>query len=78
MDKLYSRLRVIEAAMQSELTAPQLETFRIDLETIDRAASILPMRHSGLFLSLMSHIDRVRTRLASRYNELRSQLSDSD
>ena len=63
--KLYQRLRVVEKAMQKELTAPQVAALQIDLEHIDRAATILPMRHSDLFFSLKVHINLVRARLAS-------------
>ena len=41
-----------------------------DLENIDRAANILPMRHSDLFFALLMHIDMTRTRLASRLVQL--------
>jgi hypothetical protein len=40
---------------------------------IDRAANVLPMRHSDLFFDLMLHIDLARTRLAARLAELRSE-----
>jgi hypothetical protein len=37
-----------------------------DLENIDRAANILPMRHSDVFFALLMHIDMTRTRLVAR------------
>jgi hypothetical protein len=44
-----------------------------DLNHIDRAANILPMRHSDLFFALLMHIDMTRTRLASRFVELHAE-----
>jgi hypothetical protein len=73
MAKLYRRLRVIETELQTELTAPQVTTLQAELESIDRAARILPMRHSDLFLSVMGLIIRTRTELATRLVEVRSQ-----
>ena len=70
---LYRRLRIVEAGLRTELTAPQVVAIQTDLENIDRAASILPMRHSDLFFSLREHIDRTRTHLASRLVDARSQ-----
>ena len=71
--KLYRRLRSIETELQTELTAPQVTTLQTELESIDRAARILPMRHSDLFHSVMGLIIRTRTDLATRLAEVRSQ-----
>lgn len=73
MAKLYRRLRGIEIGLQTELTAPQVTALQTELESIDRAASILPMRHSDLFLSIKGLIIRTRTELATRLTEVRSQ-----
>jgi TRAP-type uncharacterized transport system substrate-binding protein len=51
MRTLYRRLRVVEKAMQEKLTAPQLTTLQVDLESIDKASAILPMRHRKCFLA---------------------------
>jgi hypothetical protein len=61
--------------LQKNATAAELSALKADLESVDRAASILgvPMRHSELFFSLKVHIDLVRARLASRGAELRGQ-----
>jgi len=72
MRKLYTRLRVIEKAMQEKLTAPQLTALQSDLESIDQASAILPMRHSEVFFGLKRDIDSTRTNLASRLVEARS------
>jgi hypothetical protein len=71
--KLYRRLRIVEDASQTELTAPQVVSLQTELENIDRAARILPQRHSDLFFNLEQHIILTRTQLASRLVEVRSQ-----
>jgi hypothetical protein len=71
--KLYRRLRIVEKAMQSNLTAPQLTALQIDLESVREASAILPMRHSEVFFGLKRDIDSTRTNLASRLVEARSQ-----
>jgi len=73
MAKLYRRLRGIEIELQTELTAPQVTALQTELESIDRAARILPMRHSDLFLSIKGLIIRTRTELATRLDEVRSR-----
>lgn len=71
--KLYRRLRVIEQALQVELTVAQAEVLQSDLADIDRVASAVPMRHSDLFFIFRLHLDQTRSRLASRLVEARSQ-----
>jgi hypothetical protein len=66
MRKLYRRLRILDKELLTELTISQLQALKSDLESIDRAASILPMRNSDLFFDLRTHIDRTRMNLASR------------
>ena len=76
MSKLYRRIRTIEKGLQTELTISQVMDSQSDLEKIDKAASILhvPMRHSALLLGIKVHINLIRTRLAARLAELRSQM----
>ena len=71
--RLYRRLRSIEDGLQGDLTAAQMLELQGDLDSINRAARILPRRHSDLFFSLIMHIDLVRTRLASRLVALRGE-----
>jgi TRAP-type uncharacterized transport system substrate-binding protein len=71
--KLYRRLRLLNARLKIELTADQVAALQTDLDQIDRAANVLPMRHSDLFFDLMLHIDLARTRLAERLTELRAE-----
>jgi hypothetical protein len=78
MAKLYRRLRSVETRLQSNLTGPEVVGLQSDLEAIDRAVNILPMRHSDLFLSVEGHIDRTRQRLASRLAEVKFSDSRSD
>jgi TRAP-type uncharacterized transport system substrate-binding protein len=64
--KLYRRLRIVDKALLTELTPPQVQTLQNDLDSIRRAASIIPMRNSELFFDLENHIERTRTHIASR------------
>jgi uncharacterized protein len=64
--RLYRRLRLVNARLKNELTAGEVASLQTDLENIDRAANILPMRHSDVFFALLMHIDMTRTRLAAR------------
>ena len=75
MQKLYRRLRIADKALLTELTALQVRALQVDLENIDRAASILPMRNSDLFFDLRTHIDRTRAHLATRLAEPRSRVA---
>jgi hypothetical protein len=71
--KLYRRLRLLNARLKNDLTAEQVAALQVDLDHIDRAANVLPMRHSDLFFDLMLHIDLARTRIAARLAELRGE-----
>jgi TRAP-type uncharacterized transport system substrate-binding protein len=68
MRDLYRRLRSVEAEMQADLTAAQLDALQTDLEGIEQSANKLgvPVRHSDLFFELKTHIDLVRQRLGLR------------
>jgi hypothetical protein len=66
LKKLYRRLRAVETEMDAELTAAQVEALRTDLKDINRAAHILPMRHSDTFIDLVTHIRVTRAELESR------------
>jgi hypothetical protein len=70
LGKLYARIRGIQMQLESELTAPQVIALQVDLENINRAVNVLPMRHSDLFLSVKGHIKSTRTDLASRLVKL--------
>jgi hypothetical protein len=43
---LYRRLRVIENALQINLTAEQSKALEVELNDIDKATMSVPMRHS--------------------------------
>jgi TRAP-type uncharacterized transport system substrate-binding protein len=64
--KLYRRLRIVDAALLTDLAPPQVQALQTDLESIARAASIVPMRNSELFFDLRTHIDRTRTQITSK------------
>jgi TRAP-type uncharacterized transport system substrate-binding protein len=71
IEKLYRRLRIVEASLQTDLTVNDVEGLQTNLEHISRAAHILPMRHSSLFFDLIMHIRLTRAELASRLAVLR-------
>ena len=71
--KLYRRLRDVEEALQRELSIHQAEALLNDLEEIDRAAGVVPMRDSDLFFVFRQHLDRTRSRLNSRLVETRDK-----
>jgi TRAP-type uncharacterized transport system substrate-binding protein len=64
--RLYRRLRIVDRALLTELSSSQMQTLQTDLESIARAAAIVPMRNSELFFDLRTHIDRTRATLSSR------------
>jgi hypothetical protein len=47
--------------------ASELKALHTELESIVRAANIVPMRSSELFFELKSHIDHTRSNLASAH-----------
>ncbi len=69
--RLYRRLRLVNAQLKRDLTAEQLAALQGDLDHIDRAANVLPMRHSDLFINVITHIRLMRMELASRLTALR-------
>lgn len=71
--KLYRELRIVESGLVPGLSAEQLTRYNDDLEKIDRASGVLPMRHSDLFFSLRAHIDLTRTRLRAALAEGQGQ-----
>ncbi|HZQ12734.1 MAG TPA: TAXI family TRAP transporter solute-binding subunit [Pseudolabrys sp.] len=70
--KLYRRLRAIDARLHQELTAAEAAVLQSDLDTINRAAGVLPVRHSDMFFLLRDHIDQTRALLAARLGALHS------
>ena len=63
--RLYRRLRILDNTLLSGPNTSQVQALHSELESIARAANIVPMRSSELFFDLRSHIDRTRTHLAS-------------
>ena len=63
--KLYRRLRIVENALQAELTVPQVEALKNELADLDRASRVVPMRNSDLFFMFRYHLDRTHSRLVA-------------
>jgi TRAP-type uncharacterized transport system substrate-binding protein len=61
---LYRRLRVVENALQEELTFPQVEALKNELADLDRTSNVVPMLNSDLYFMFRYHLDRTRSRLA--------------
>jgi len=70
LQRLYRRLRLIETEMDAELTAARVAALQTDLKDINRAAHILPLRHSDKFIGLIQHVHAARAELTSRMNAL--------
>ena len=63
--RLYRRLRIVDRVLLSEPDTSEMKAIHAELESIVRAANIVPMRSSELFFELKSHIDRTRSNLTS-------------
>jgi len=63
--RLYRRLRVVEKALQAQLTSQQMQDLQNEIAEIDRAADAISMRNSDLYFMLRYHLDRARSRLAA-------------
>jgi hypothetical protein len=61
--QLYRRLRVVENALQTKLTAAEADAVEAELNDIDKATMSVPMRHSDLYFMSRYHLDRTRARL---------------
>jgi hypothetical protein len=68
--RLYRRLRIVDRVLLSEPDTSEMKALHVELESIARAANIVPMHSSDLFFELKAHIDRTRSNLASA--EMRS------
>jgi TRAP-type uncharacterized transport system substrate-binding protein len=72
---LYRRLRLIERELLRATSADQVTELQVDLEKIERAASILaiPTRYSDMLYLLLGHIKFTRERLAAGLADIRSK-----
>ena len=61
--QLYRDLRLLDSGVQPGTSVAELQNRRGELERIDRAAGVLPMRHSDLFFELKTQIALTRARL---------------
>jgi hypothetical protein len=64
--RLYRRLRLVNSRFKHPLSADEIGALQSELDSVDHAANILPMRHSDAFFALLMHLDMTRTRLAAR------------
>jgi TRAP-type uncharacterized transport system substrate-binding protein len=71
--KLYRDLRIVQSAMQPGLPASRLLSLQGDLEEIEHACKVLPMRHSDLFFELWTQIDLSRERLRACLDAARAR-----
>jgi hypothetical protein len=76
--RLYRRLRIVEDALQGELTELQLEALQNELADIDRFVGTVPMRNSDIFFIFRYHLDRTRSRLAEAQNQQRGPADGID
>ena len=69
---VYGEIGRIEKALSADLSVEQLRRFQKELEALDHEASRLrfPRRHLDLMFSVKVHINLVRSRLASRIDNL--------
>ena len=69
---VYGEIGRIEKALSADLSVEQLRHFQKELEALDHEASRLrfPRRHLDLMFSVKVHINLVRSRLASRIDNL--------
>jgi TRAP-type uncharacterized transport system substrate-binding protein len=64
--RLYRRLRLVDKELTTELNPSAAHAVQVELDSIARAAGVVPMRNSELFFGLLTHIDRTRTQLDQR------------
>jgi hypothetical protein len=62
--------------MGLDLSRPQIEALQATVESIDREAKSLPMRHSDLFFDFIIHADLMRARVATRLASVNGSICD--
>jgi len=75
---LYRRLRVIENALQTNLTVAEAQALKAELDKIDKATMSVPMRHSDLYFMLRYHLDRTRSRLDEASRDIGLHTAQAD
>jgi hypothetical protein len=65
--RLYRRLRLVDKELTTESSSSAAKAVQVELDSIARAAAVVPMRNSELFFGLVTHIDRTRTQLGHRF-----------
>jgi len=56
----------VDKELTMELSPSAAQAVQVELDSIARAATVVPMRNSELFFGLVTHIDRTRTQLEHR------------
>ena len=64
--RLYRRLRIVDKELTERARPVRSAGLQSELQSIARAASIVPMRNSEVFFALTTHIDRTRAQLDQR------------
>ena len=59
-NSLFQRLRLMHIELQNTLDPEKLKTLERNLNSIDHAVHLLPMRHTDLYFSLISRVDNER------------------
>jgi hypothetical protein len=57
---------VVDKELTTDLSSPEMQVVQFELDSIARAASVVPMRNSEVFFGLLTHIDRTRAQLNHR------------
>lgn len=70
VNRLFRQLRAVEIELEAELTTPQINALQTDLESINRASRIVPLRRSDLFFALRLHIKQAHADLTRRVSEI--------
>jgi len=65
--KLYHRLRAVERALQSGLTASRIQELKNELAEIDQASMAVSMREADIYFMLQHRLDRARSRIEASH-----------
>ena len=58
--RLYRRLRLVDKQLTTDLNPSAAQAVQVELDSIARAAAVVPLRNSELFFALVTQIDRTR------------------
>jgi hypothetical protein len=66
VDNLMQRLRIVHIDLNSTTEPSSLNVIEVELNSIDRASHLLPMRHTNHYFSLIGRIDSERKLLENK------------